>query len=243
MELLLMIKNIFLFIFFIIISISGLRAEETGGGTKYGILIDLGLGFANNLRLADRLNARSDFYSAALNANAEKKEPVLYAGLDIEPRIFFEKLVLAPSFGFYSVSGGTREINSASGKYSSELKLNVAALRLSLYYKIDTGKSSYILLGGGMGLYSSTIEEKESYRNDVTPAASFNVSDKDKRGTLGWHSVIEYNYMLGSVPLSVGLMSRFVEFYSFRVNEDRYPGKFSGGLTGIFLYIGTGYIF
>jgi hypothetical protein len=238
-----MIKNIYLFIFIIILSISGLRAEEKGGGTKYGLMIDLGVGFASNLRLADRLNARSDFYEIAFNGKAEKKEPVLYAGLDIEPRIFFEKLVLAPSFGVYGVSSGTREINSASGKYSSELNFKVTALRLSLYYKIETGKSSFILLGGGMGLYSGTIEEKESYRNDVTPAASFSVSGKDKRGALGWHSVIEYNYMLGPVSLSAGVMSRFVEFYSFRANEDRYPGKFSGGLTGVFLYIGTGYIF
>lgn len=216
-------------------------AEEAPSGTTIGIFLNGGLGFANNLRMADRLNARRDAAKILLAGEedeGQRKEPIGYAGVDLEPRLFLGNLVYAASLGFYNVSTGAREVRGGGNTYTTELSLQMTAVRGSVYYRVGLSEKSFILLGGGLGYYIGTMEETNTLNGVVQE------SDEDTKWTIGWHTALEYNRLLfGSFVFSAGIMSRFAEIYNFQVNEVNDDDKFSGNITGLYLYIGVGFLF
>jgi hypothetical protein len=231
---------VYLFIALSLILPSALYAEESSSGTTIGIFLNGGLGFANNLRMADRLNARRDAAKVLLGGEEDegkRREPIGYAGLDLEPRLFSGNLVYALSLGFYNVSTGAREVSGVGGTYKTELSLQMTGFRGSIYYKVGLSDKSFILLGGGLGYYIGTMEE-------INNLNGVEQSDEDTKWTIGWHTALEYNRLLfGSFVFSAGIMSRFAEIYNFQVNEVDDDDKFSGNITGLYLYVGVGYLF
>lgn len=214
-------------------------AEEAPSGTTFGIFLNGGLGFANNLRMADRLNWRRDWAKITYlgeEDEGERKEPIGYAGVDLEPRLFLGNLVYAASLGFYNVSTGVREVRGVS-TYRNEISLQMTAVRGSVYYRLGLSEKSFILLGGGLGYYIGTME-------DTIIVNGVEQTDEDTKWTIGWHTALEYNRLLfGSFVFSAGIMSRFAEIYNFQVNEVDDDDKFSGNITGLYLYIGVGFLF
>lgn len=157
----------------LLLASSAAKAQESLGGTKYSLFANFGFGFANNIRMADRLNGSSDYLEGAWGTPAEKKEPIGYAGFDLEPHIFFEKLVLAPSWGYYNVSKGERDLTHPNGTtYHEELDLKMTGLKLSLYYRIGVSETSFVLLGGGLGYYRGTMTEKYGYNGNLESNSS-----------------------------------------------------------------------
>jgi hypothetical protein len=231
---------VYLFIALSLILPSALYAEESSSGTTIGIFLNGGIGFANNIFMADRLNWRSDWAEVTYSGKedeGERKEPIGYAGVDLEPRLFSGNLVYALSLGFYNVSTGVREVRGAS-TYRNEISLQMAAFRGSVYFKIGLSDKSFFLLGGGLGYYIGTMEDKIII-NGVEQQ-----SDEDTKWTIGWHTALEYNRLLfGSFVFSAGIMSRFAEIYNFQVNEVNEDDKFNGNITGLYLYVGVGYLF
>ncbi len=231
---------VYLFVALSLILPSALYAEESSSGTTIGIFLNGGFGFANNLRMADRMNVRRDAAEIVVSGEEDegkRKEPIGYAGVDLEPRIFLGNLVYAASLGFYNVSTGAREVRGVGGTYKTELSLQMTAVRGSIYYKVGLSDKSFILLGGGLGYYIGTMEE-------INNLNGVEQSDEDTEWTIGWHTVLEYNRLLfGSFVFSAGLMSRFAEIYNFQVNEVDNDDKFSGNITGLYLYVGVGYLF
>ncbi len=231
---------VYLFVALSLILPSALYAEESSSGTTIGIFINGGLGFANNLRMADRMNVHRDAAEIVVSGEEDegkRKEPIGYAGVDLEPRFFLGNLVYAASLGFYNVSTGAREVRGVGGTYKTELSLQMTAVRGSIYYKVGLSDKSFILLGGGLGYYIGTMEE-------INNLNGVEQSDEDTEWTIGWHTVLEYNRLLfGSFVFSAGLMSRFAEIYNFQVNEVDNDDKFSGNITGLYLYVGVGYLF
>lgn len=231
---------LFLFSF---VFVSAVSAEDGSMSTRFGIHVIGGVGFANNVRMADRLNIRRDLAKAFYNGeeNEDKREePLGYAGIELEPRFFYHNIVCAVSVGYYNVNNGVREVNGSVGPtpvtYRTELDLKFIAYRGTVYYKITLDDDSFVLLGWGIGYYSGTMEESFGLVGSEQ-------SDKDTQSSIGWHSALEYNSIFfNSVNLSVGILSRFAEVYDFRVNEADEDDEFSGGLTGLYLYAGVGYL-
>jgi|GEM_PF-3634337 len=235
----------FLITFFLasLVLVSGVSAEDGAMSTRIGIHVIGGVGFANNVRMADRLNIRRDIakvtYSGEENED-QREEPLGYAGIELEPRFFYHNIVCAVSVGYYNVNNGVREVNGTVGPtpvtYRAELDLTFTAYRGTVYYKVTLDEDSFVLLGWGIGYYSGTMEESFGLIGSEQ-------SDKDTQSSIGWHSALEYNLIFfNSVNLSIGILSRFAEVYDFRVNEANEDDEFSGGLTGLYLYAGVGYL-
>lgn len=231
----------------LLLGIPCVQAQETKGST-FGIFMNLGFGYVHNLRMADWLNATEDW--AKLNpligagAEVKEKQPIGCGGFDLESRFFWGNLVLGPSLGYYGVSEGSRDIRGASANYYSALKLKMWSLRSSLYYKIVSNSGNYILLGGGLGFYGGKLAVTR------TKAIGIGLEDRetfsDNKWTVGWHSQIEYDWTFGgSWVLNVGLMNRFAYIYNFKVKDNGGNPIFDagGGLTGLYLYFGAGYMF
>jgi opacity protein-like surface antigen len=217
-----------------LILVSGASALMAADAPSYGFYATTGFGFANNLRMADYMNARSDAYETALNTHATKKEPMFCYGFDLEARKFMKNIVYGISIGYLSTTKGSREITSGAVIYNEELTLKAMSLRGSVYYKIDLDSGNRVLLGGGLGYYYGTME------STINRNFSTNYHKKDSTWTIGWHSGIEYDIVFGNFNLCFGATSRFVEFYKFKVQENN-SDDLSGGFTGLNLSVGAGY--
>jgi hypothetical protein len=57
--------------------------------------------------------------------------------------------------------------------------------------------------------------------------------------TIGYHVKADYNYMLGPISLTVGVMGRYVEFNEFK--DDDATIKIDAGLTGVSAYAAVGF--
>lgn len=236
-------------VFCSMLSAYSLQAQEPGG-TQYGIFLNTGFGWANNLRLEDWLNTNRDYiqntyslYFTAPPVEGDEKGTVLYGGFDIEPRMFLNKLVVGIGLGYHSTTTGERNL-SGTNKYTgqplnwhAEIGMKMVSVRGSAYYKVDLSSGSFILLGGGLGYYHGTLSIKRGFNDNIE---SHDVSS----WTIGWHTGLEYNRRIGHLYVSAGFLSRFAEIYNFKANADDGTELIdtSGNLTGLYLYVGAGYM-
>ncbi|MCU0822554.1 MAG: hypothetical protein MUC95_08800 [Spirochaetes bacterium] len=206
-----------------VVSQESVQQNEPSGASmsdrKLGIFMDFGFGFAN-------------------------KEPLLYGGFDIEARFFSGNIVLAPSFGYYDVSQGYREVSNDTVTFKQRVSLSFIALKASAYYKISFDGGNFLLLGGGLGYYNGTLKNEWGWY-DNNGAESVETSE-DSSWTIGVHTGLEYNILFSdSFAVSFGFMNRFAEAFTFDVDtgNDDTDDKINAGIVGIYLYAGCGYIF
>ncbi len=213
------------------------QSPQPGG---YGIFANAGFGWANNLRLADWLNAHRDLSTPALGANQvedEEKNNIIYGGLDIEPRYMSGNLVYALALGFYNTTKGERNVTGALGSYHSEAELKAFALRASMFYRVGLASGNCVLLGGGFGYYRATLDLAYGYNNNLQ-------SYSGSGWTIGWHTQIEYDITFGSAVVNLGVMSRFAEIWKLEINDSAGNEVYDSGasFSGIYFYAGAGYM-
>lgn len=254
------IKTGILIFFTGVLLFSVMPAEKAFAEDGGAIFFNAGVGIANNLRMVDRLNGRYQGLEEE-ELTGEEGNPLFYKGIDLEGRFFLGNIVYALSYGYYDVSMGKRRGNAiytnpvtpdeTTVHYNIRLSLKIHGFRASAYYKVSLDDDNFILLGGGLGYYIGIMEEEldYSYEADI-------ISGTDEQRTIGWHTGLEYNIKYGPVAISLGFMSRFVEFINFEPNkeydeknaeedgnEEYDDSKISAGLTGLYLYVGAGYMF
>ncbi len=210
-------KKTYITILFLLLLTSGIYADSGSESMNYGLYINAGFGFANNLRMEDWLNNQRNFFGRS-QAGANQTEPgekssVFYTGFNIEPRIFIGNIVIGPSFGYYSTTTGKRQVTGSNGTYRASLELNVYSLAATIYYKINLSDVSFLLLGGGLGYYNGALDIKYGMNNNIE-------SHKANSWTIGWHTGLEYNRKLGALSLNFGVLSRFTEFFQLRVKNN-----------------------
>lgn len=211
------------------------------GGNGVGIFVNTGFGWANNLRLADWLNAFENEGKKAVGTNPEVKTDtsnLIYGGFDLEPRYFLGNIVYGLSIGYHNTTKGKREVQGGLGVYTATADLSFFSMRASAYYRVGLSDSSYILLGGGLGYYRASLSLSVEANGIV-------LAEGDGTAwTIGWHTGLEYNKKLGPVLLSLGIMSRFAEVWNMEFHQangdDLYDS--SVNLTGIYFYVGAGYM-
>ncbi|MBP7585256.1 MAG: hypothetical protein KBA61_14545 [Spirochaetes bacterium] len=215
-------------------------AQEVAGD-GYSINLQMGFGWAHNIMLADWMNDVRDLnqFKAGTNQNEENEEnSVLYSGFDIEPRIFSGKLVYALSFGYHNALNGKRKVTGDSGTLKIESDITYISLKGTVFYKIDFSSGNYLLLGGGLGYYRPTLSITYSEPSGYT------LDGEGTGWTIGWHTQLEYNITLGKVVMSLGVLSRFVEGWNIEVEDSNGNEFYDQGvsLTGIYFYVGAGYM-
>ncbi len=243
---------------FIILIISSLTASafgqeqensdsgSTDSNSGIGIFFNFGGGFTNNLRLSDWMNRMAYAQEIIIGGEEDKEksdEPLFYGGYDLEARLFSGNIVYGPAFGYYNVSRGYREVVGNSTTFKQNVSLDFYAFRGTIYYKISYSNRDFLLLGGGFGYYSGTLEHEFGYYSDS--GNSVNTSE-DSTWTIGWHTCIEYNSRIfDSFAFSIGTMQRFAEALQFDVDNsnDDSDDDINAGLTGLYFYIGLGYLF
>jgi opacity protein-like surface antigen len=216
-----------------LILVPGTSALTAADTPSYGLFLNTQFGSANNLRMSDYMNARSDVFASGANTTATKKEPLFCYGFDLEGRFFSGNIVYGASIGYLSTTKGSREV--AAYNYTEEITLKAMSIRGSVYYRITLESGNRVLLGGGLGYYYGTMENKYS-----SIYASQTGHRKDSSWTIGWHTGIEYDIVFGSFNISLSAMSRYAEFYKFRINQYNNDTT-SGGFTGLYCTVGAGY--
>lgn len=225
--------------FLLLILISTLVHSQGVDRNKFGININLGGGFANNIRMADYQNMQRDAAKILLGSNItvnDEKNAIFYGGFDIEPRFYMGNLILAPSIGFYNTIKGVREVNGNLGTYYNSVELKVVSLKTSIYYKIGNNKN-FILLGGGLGFYNGKLDISSGYNGDINVYSG-------SGSTFGWHSIVEYDHTISNFVLNTGILSRFVEIYELEVENNNNIKIYDSGasLSGSYLYVGFGFL-
>jgi hypothetical protein len=212
------------------------------GGDGIGIFFNTGFGWAHNIMLADWMNEVRDDNEASVGANRteeNEENSVFYAGFDVEPRFFSGKLAYAVSLGYHNAVNGKRKVTGSAGTVKIESDISYVSLKGTLFYKIDLSGNNYLLLGGGLGYYRPTLTI--DFQNT---ANGYSVSGEGTGWTIGWHTQIEYNITYGKIAVSLGAISRFVEGWNVEV-EDQYGNEIYDqgvSLTGIYFYVGAGYM-
>ncbi len=224
----------------IITLFSALSLHSVDDLRRFETVFNFSAGFANNLRLTDWQNINRDTAKLLLGQNIneeEEKNAVIYSGFNLEQRFYAGNLVYAPSISYYITTKGERDLKGSNGTYYNAVDLKTFSLASSIYYKIGSMRSSFILLGGGLGYYSGTLNIKMGYNNDLNTYSG-------SGWTVGWHSTIELNKVLGNFTLKGGLLSRFAEIYELQVENNNGDKIYDSGasLSGFSLYIGLGYI-
>lgn len=222
-------------------------SEEPAAEREMGLFVDFGSGFTNNLRLSDWMNSLAEMQEVLLMSEEDEStrgEPLLYGGIDIEARFFSGNIVFGPSFGYYDVMQGHREVEGDTVTYKHDLSLSFIALKTSVYYRIGFSDGNFLLLGGGLGYYNGTLKNEWGY---YSSSGNDEVnSSEDSCWTIGVHTGLEYNIRLfDSFAISAGFINRFAEAFKFDVDvsNDDDDDNINAGLTGVYLYAGAGYMF
>ena len=224
----------------VIAAMAPASAQGTGND-GIGIFVNTGFGWANNLRLADWLNGQEIAGKGAVGTNPEVKSDksnIIYGGFDLEPRYFTGNIVYGLSIGYHNTTKGEREVQGGLGVYTATADLSFFSMRASAYYRVGLSDSSFILLGGGLGYYRASLSLNVEANGVV-------LAEGDGTGwTIGWHAGLEYNKKLGPVFVSLGIMSRFAEVWNMEVDNQNGSELYdaSANLTGIYFYVGAGYM-
>ena len=165
--------------------VSGLFAQETeiyssqedssASDMNTGIFLNFGGGFAYNLRLADRMNLLTDVAELLLSAQEDeeaKSESLLYGGINVEPRISFGNLVFAPSFGYYDVLQGHREVRG-TGASSQTQQDGYEIRRAAIKYKIP-----YATTTDGTKAICSAIKAMKKEPLSINPIQYYHQENK-----------------------------------------------------------------
>ncbi len=214
-------------------------ARVTGAQADgFGVFANAGFGWANNLRLADWLNANRDLFQAAAGANRtedEEKNNIIYGGIDIEPRYMSGNIGYALALGFYNTTKGERNVTGSLGTYHNEAELKAFALRGSVFYRVGLAGGNSVLLGGGFGYYRASL--------DLAYGLNGNLQSYSGSGwTVGWHTQVEYDITFGPAVVSLGVMSRFAEIWKLEINDSAGNEVYDSGasFSGIYFYAGAG---
>ncbi len=227
-----------LFIVVMVCAVYPLSAQEKDAGTGIALFVNAGFGFAYNVYLEDTQNEWVDAYELLLyeEQKGESSVSMIYGGLGIDPRVELGSIVLSLPIEFYNPVKSRRAVSNGVNTVESEIDVSFWSLSLVANYKIDTGASGYLLLGGGAGLYYGSIEWNVII-NDTGDI------DKDSAWTMGWQTGLEYHWVLGSVDLYLAATSRFAEVITFKVHSDDGENNMIAGVTGLYLSAGAGYRF
>jgi len=209
-----------------------------------------GLGWAPNGNMDDSVswygNDRATYYNTTYSTSVFKEENdgagVAY-GIDFEPRILFENFAIGVSIG-YHVGGESTSTAKASGytnEQSLSLKLKSTPYLGTLYYKRNLSGDSFLLIGGGIGYYKSTMVVTE----EASGFASGNFENEYEftGSTIGYHARVEANIQVGMVDIIGGLMVRYAKIDTFSNNGNTltYNGdNVEGNFSGILCYLGAG---
>ncbi|MFH0977416.1 MAG: hypothetical protein V1874_16680 [Spirochaetota bacterium] len=241
------LTNLFLFLFvFTGFSVFAEEMTDKKETSKFSIMADAGFGWSNNLRTEDWLNAYRNLAKANFNPGYQEKEEkstLIYGGFDLEPRYYTGNIVYGVSIGYHKTTTGKRELTGTQIattnplSYKAEASLSMFSVMSTIYYKINKSDTSFLLLGGGLGYYRATLKLKEGFNTNIN-------SYKGNGWTIGWHTQIEYNKTFGNVVLAGGVMSRFAEVWKLEINDSSGNEKYdsSVNMTGIYFYIGAGYL-
>ncbi len=214
-----------------------------------GVFMNSGFGITNNLRLSDYMNSLveapgAETILAREEDEGSRSEPLGYVGFDIKARMFTGNVVYGAEYGYYNVNDGHREIKTPGGNnYKHTIDLTFNAFKLSIHYNIQFDNGDFLLLGGSLGYYSGTLKNEWGYYSAV---ADNTISSEDTKWTIGIETGLEYNIkFLDTVLLSMGFCNRFVEVINFDADttNNTKDDKINAGLTGLYTYVGAGYIF
>jgi hypothetical protein len=224
----------------LIASMAPASAQGTGSD-GFGVFVNTGFGWANNLRMTDWLNAMRDnsklFLGGTNFTEDQEQNTLLYAGFDVEPRYFSGNIGYGLAFGYYNATNGSRNISGSVNKFHADADLTAIAIRPSVYYRIGLDNNNYLLLGGGFGYYRASL--------NVTYGFNDNLESYEGTGwTIGWHAGLEYNWKLGPVVVNLGVLSRFAEIWKLEINKANGDEVYDVGasFSGIYFYVGAGYM-
>lgn len=160
-------------------------------------------------------------------------------GVDLEMRFFGENLGLGLGTGIHTTDTTTKV---SSPNYSDQLKyeltLTTLPLIATLYYKNPVSENSFVTIGAGAGYYFGMLDGELSSNAPIPPTV--NVAEPIADGsTIGYHIRADYNYLVGPISFTAGVMGRYVKFDEFK--DTGAPVKIDCGLTGFSIYAGVGF--
>lgn len=251
-----MIKKLFfptilLTVFFI--SGSMLFAQENSSPLPaFQLLGSIDLGYAHNPDMddnaSDRGKNRANYYNSLVAGDpfdTEDSSACLTYGFDFDLRFFFDNIGIGAQLGYHRAEAESKISGSGwADKATYTYTLSVVPMVASLFYRMpmNDNQNSFILFGGGAGVYYAELEAAYEDKDTISGDDSFSFTGENY--AIGYHILAEYDYLIGGLTLFAGIKARYVQFDKFAkgdvtlINLD--GSNLEAGLTGVSVYLGAG---
>jgi len=228
--------------------------QDYQGGTNdtshFQILGTLGLGYAHNKDMSDRIEGlgddMADTYNSTTGTNDFENDfsSALFTwGVDLEARYLMEMIGFGASIGYHSCKAESKV--SGDGwvdEFTFTSTLSVVPVLGTIYYKHDLDQNSFFLLGAGLGYYMGTFHEE--WKDDDTVAPDMSLDEEFDTNSIGYHVKMEYNYVMeNGISFTAGILGRYVTFDDLKNDnvEILYNGDpLEVNLTGANIYLSAG---